>query len=157
MLQRKQSLFLLLAAICGALTFAFPVDTFMRGDQIFIFRTTGFFTGEGVPITDATAKVPFAILLGVLSALLVGIIFMFNNRVRQLRLTRMANLLVMAILVFLFITDNSLRAYLEQGGKVDNTFGLAAILPLLMVVFTLLAERGIRKDEALVKGMDRLR
>ena len=44
-----------------------------------------------------------------------------------------------------------------EGGKVDNTFGLAAILPLLMVVFTLLAERGIRKDEALVKGMDRLR
>lgn len=157
MLQRKQSLFLLLAAICGALTFVFPVDTFMRGDQTFIFRTYGFFTGEGVPITDATAKVPFAILLGLVSALLLGIIFMYGNRVRQLRLTRMVNLLVMAILVFLFITDNSLRAYLEQGGKVDNSFGIAAILPLLMVVFTLLAERGIRKDEALVKGMDRLR
>ena len=157
MLQRKQSLFLLLAALCGALTFVFPVDTFMRGEQTFIFRTTGFFTGDGTPITDATAKVPFAILLGVLSALLVGIIFMYNNRVRQLRLTRMANLLVMAILVFLFITDNSLRAYLEQGGTVDNSFGIAAVLPLLMVVFTLLAERGIRKDEALVKGMDRLR
>lgn len=157
MLQRKQSLLLLLAAICGALTFLFPVDTFMRGDQTFIFRTTGLFNSEGTPITDATAKVPFAILLGVLSALLVGIIFMYNNRMRQLRITRMVNLLVMAILVFLFITDNSIRAYLEQGGVVENSFGLGAILPLLMVVFTLLAERGIRKDEALVKGMDRLR
>ncbi|MBZ0207220.1 MAG: DUF4293 domain-containing protein [Flavobacteriales bacterium] len=157
MLQRKQTLFLLLAALCGVLTFFFPVDTFVRGDQTFFFRTTGFFTADGTPVTDATAKVPFAALIGVLSALLLGVIFLYKNRVRQLRITRMVNLLVMAILVFLFITDNSMRAYLEQGGKVENSFGFSAILPLLMVVFTLLAERGIRKDEALVKGMDRLR
>lgn len=157
MLQRKQTLFLLLAAICGALTFVFPVDSFVRGDQGFVFRTTGFFTREGTPVVDAAAKVPFAVLLGFLSALLLAIAFMYKNRARQLRLARIVNLLLLAVVVFLFITDNSIRAYLEQGGKVSNSFGLSAILPLVMIVFTFLAERGIRKDEELVKSMDRLR
>ena len=157
MLQRKQSLFLLLAAICGLLTFFFPVDTFTRGDQGFVFRTSGFFMADGAAVVDAPVRVPFHLLLGLLSALLVAIIFLYRNRQRQLRLTRVANLLTVAVMVFLLITDNSIRAYLEQGGKLATNFGPAAILPSLMIIFTLMAERGIRKDEALVRSMDRLR
>lgn len=157
MLQRKQTLFLLLAAVCGGLTFLFPVDTFIRGDQSFVFRTTGFFTGDGANVVDAALKVPFAAVLGLLSALLIGLVFLYRNRPRQMRLARMLNLLLIAVQVFLFITDNSVRAYLEQGGRVENHFGLAALLPLVMVLLVLLAIRGIRKDEALVRSMDRLR
>ncbi len=157
MLQRKQTLFLALAVLAGLLTFLFPVDTFTRGEQTFVFRTTGFFTGDGIPVTDAAAKVPFAVLVGVLCAFLVVVAFMYGNRPRQLRLAGAANLLLVAVQVFLFITDNSMRAYLEQGGRVHNSYGLSAFLPLVMVVFVLLAMRGIRKDEELVKSMDRLR
>jgi hypothetical protein len=49
------------------------------------------------------------------------------------------------------------KAYLEQGGRVEEHFGVSAILPLVMVVLAFLAERGIRKDEALVRSADRLR
>jgi len=157
MLQRKQTLFLLLAVLCGALTFVFPVDTFTRGDHSYIFRTTGLFTGEGVPVQDVATKVPFAVLLGVLSGILLAVVFMYRNRIRQMRLLRMMNLLMLAIVVFLFITDNSIRVHLAQGGRVANQFGLSAILPLGMIIFTFLADRSIRKDEELVKSMDRLR
>lgn len=157
MLQRKQSLFLLLSAVCGGLTFLFPVDTFVRGGKSFFFRTTGFFMEDGAPIVDVAAKIPFAMVLGFLSLALVGVIFLYRDRGRQLRILRAVNLLVMAMAVFLFIADNSMRVYLRQGGPVEGSFGLSAALPLLMVVFNLLAERGIRKDEALVRSMDRLR
>lgn len=157
MWQRKQSLFLLLAAICGALTFVFPVDTFTQGDHTFLFRTTGFFMGNGIEVVDVASKVPFGVLLGFLSVLFTVIIFLYRNRTRQLRLTRAGSLVTLAILVFLFITDNSMRAYLEQGGEVSNSYGASAFLPIAMIVFTYLAERSIRKDEALVKSMDRLR
>lgn len=60
MIQRRQTVFLLLAALCGALTFLFPVDSFLRGDQGFVFRTTGFFMADGTPVVDAAVKVPFA-------------------------------------------------------------------------------------------------
>ncbi|MBP8822181.1 MAG: DUF4293 domain-containing protein [Flavobacteriales bacterium] len=157
MLQRKQTLFLLLAALCGGLTFLFPVDTFTRGGQTFVFRTTGLFMGDGTEVVDASLKVPFAPVIGLLSAFLLAIIFLYGNRTRQLRLARILNLLVIAVEVFLFITDNSVRAFLELGGEVENRFGPSAVLPLVMVVFVLLAIRGIRKDEQLVKSMDRLR
>lgn len=157
MIQRQQSIFLILAAICGALTFLFPVDSFTRGDQAFDFRTTGFFMADGTPVVDGVLKVPFAPVIGLIVVLLVAIVFFYKNRQRQLLLARTANLLTMAVVVFLFITDNSIRAYLAQGGRLENTFGISAGLPLLMIVFILLAERGIRKDQALVKSMDRLR
>lgn len=157
MIQRKQTVFLLLAALCGALTFLFPVDTFVRGDQAFEFQTTGFFMADGTPVVDGALKVPFAPVIGLITVLLVAIVFFYKNRQRQLLLTRTANLLTMAVVVFLFITDNSIRAYLAQGGRVESTFGASAGLPLLMIVLILLAESGIRKDQALVKSMDRLR
>ncbi len=157
MIQRKQTVFLLLAALCGALTFLFPVDSFMRGDQAFEFRTTGFFMADGTQVVDADVKIPFAPVIALVSVLLVVVVFLYKNRQRQLLLTRTANLMTMAVVVFLFITDNSVRSYLAQGERVENTFGISAGLPLLMIVFILLAERGIRKDEALVKSMDRLR
>lgn len=157
MLQRKQTLFLAIAAICGVLTFLFPVDTFLRGDQTFVFRTYGIHTGEGVAVADATTRVPFAPVIGVISVLLVVIIFLYRNRPRQLRLTRMAAALVVAVQVFLFITDNSVRVYLEQGERVEHSYGLAFFLPLVMVALLFLAANGIKKDEDLIKSMDRLR
>lgn len=157
MLQRKQTLFLLLAAICGALTFFFPVETFVRGDQTYIFHTTGLFMADGTPVVDAALKVPFFIVIGFLTAMLVVAIFLYKNRPRQVAVVRTVNLLLMAVVVFLFITGNSIRAYLEQGGHVEEHFEASAILPLVMVVLVFLAERGIRKDEALVRSTERLR
>lgn len=157
MIQRQQTIFLFLAAVCGVLTFFFPVETFTQGGREFLFRTTGLFQADGAPVVDASPKVPFAVLLGFLSAVFIVAIFFFRNRKRQLVFVRTANLLVIGTAVFMFITSNSIRAYLEQGGKVLSGYGASALLPLGMIVFAFLAERGIRKDEALVKSMDRLR
>lgn len=157
MLQRKQTVFLLLAVICGVLTFFFPVDTFQRGDQMFIFRTTGLFMADGTEVVDASPKVPFAAVIGVLSLALLVSIFLFKMRPRQVLFVRSSYLLLLAVVAFLFITDSSISAYLGQGGPVTNSYGASAMLPLLMMVFAFLAERGIRQDEALVKSMDRLR
>ena len=157
MLQRKQTLFLLLAALCGMLTFLFPVDTFSRGAQVTVFRTYGIFNAQGVPMADGTMKVPLAVLLGALSAMLVVIALLYCNRPRQLRLARMAALLLVAVQAALFITDNSLRAYLGREGRVEHSYGVSFFLPMVMVLLVMLAASGIRKDEELVKGMDRLR
>ncbi len=157
MLQRKQTLFLMLAAICGVLTFFFPVATFTRGAQIWSFHTTGLFMADGTPVVDAALKVPFFIVLGFLTMVLVVAIFLYKNRQRQITIVRTVSLLLIAVSVFLFISGNSVRAYLDQGGLVEEHFGASAVLPLAMVLLIFLAERGIRKDEALVRSADRLR
>lgn len=157
MLQRKQTVLLLLAVLCGVLTFFFPVDTFQRGDQAYVFRTTGLFLPDGTPVPDASTKVPFAAVLGVLSAALLVAVFLYRNRPRQILFVRSSYILLLAVVAFLFITDTSITAYLEKGGNVTNHYGASALLPVAMLVLAFLAERGIRKDEALVRSMDRLR
>ncbi len=157
MLQRKQTLFLLLAAVCGLLTFAFPVDTFTRGDQTFIFRTYGILTADGVPLTDATMKFPLAILFGLFTALTVAAVFLYKNRPRQLRIVRMTAVFLVAMQALVIITDNSIRAYLQQSGLVGRSHGASFFLPVAMIVLLMLAAHRIKKDEELVRSMDRLR
>lgn len=157
MLQRKQSLFLLLAAICGALTFFFPVATFTRGDKSWSFRTTGLFMADGTPVLGADLKVPFFIVIGFLAVMLMVAIFLYKNRQRQITVVRTVNLLLVAVSVYLYITGTSVKAYLDQGGLVEEHFGFSEVLPLVMIVLVSMAVRGIREDEALVRSADRLR
>ncbi|MFT3885958.1 MAG: DUF4293 domain-containing protein [Flavobacteriales bacterium] len=157
MLQRKQTVFLLLAVLCGALTFAFPVASYTRGEQVFEFRTTGLTLADGTAVPDASPKVPFAIVIGLCMVVLAVAIFFFKKRPRQMRLVRSAYLVVLAVVAFVFITDHSIATYLGQGGTVATHYGASAFLPIAMLVFAFLAERSIRKDEELIKSMDRLR
>ncbi|MGV9011549.1 MAG: DUF4293 domain-containing protein [Flavobacteriales bacterium] len=157
MIQRKQTIFLLLATLCGALTFFFPIETFTQDVRSFIFSTSGLFQADGQPIVDASPKLPFSFLFAFFSLVMLVAIMLFKDRKRQLLVVRTANLLLIGTTVFLFITSNSVRAYLEQGGRVNSQFGPSALLPLAMIVFAFLAERAILKDEALVRSADRLR
>ncbi|HEX2617342.1 MAG TPA: DUF4293 domain-containing protein [Flavobacteriales bacterium] len=157
MLQRKQTVFLLLAVLCGALTFAFPVASYVRGEQVFLFRTTGLTLADGSAVPDGVPRVPFAVVIGLCMAVFTAAIFFFKKRQRQMRLVRSAYLVTLTVVAFLFIVNNSIVAYLKQGGDVTTRFGASAFLPTGMLVFAFLAERYIRKDEALIKSMDRLR
>jgi uncharacterized membrane protein (UPF0182 family) len=157
MLQRKQSLFLLLAALLLGATWLFPIATYQRGDAGFQLRSTGLFTTEGVPVTDVELKVPFHLVLTVLAVGMVVAIFLYGNRPRQMRIVRGTYLLMLAVIAFMFIVDRSVTSYLAQGGAVETRYGLTFVLPVVALVLAFLAERAIRADENLVRSMDRLR
>ncbi|MBK8341425.1 MAG: DUF4293 family protein [Flavobacteriales bacterium] len=70
---------------------------------------------------------------------------------------RYSYLFALGVLAFAVITDRSVQVYLGQQGKVSVAYGVAFAAPLVVLVLAFLAERGIRKDEALVKSLDRLR
>jgi uncharacterized membrane protein (UPF0182 family) len=157
MLQRKQSIFLALAALLAFATWVLPITTYQRGEEVFILRTTGLFTGAGIEVPDVDMKVPFAILFTVLGAALAVWIFFYRDRPRQARFVRGTYLAILLVIALLFITDNSVQAYLEQGGTVKSSYGLSFVAPLVMLVLAFMAERAIKADEALVRSADRLR
>jgi len=157
MLQRKQSLFLLLAALLCFATWLFPVASYDRGSEHFDFRTYGLYAADGTELLDIGVKVPFSILLSVLGVGLLVTIFLYKDRKRQQRFVRSTYLLLLGISVFLFITDNSMRSYLEQGGDTINHLGVSFFLPIVALVLAFLAERSIKADEDLVRSVDRLR
>ncbi|MBK8948685.1 MAG: DUF4293 family protein [Flavobacteriales bacterium] len=157
MIQRKQTLFLALAAVVAALANLFPFATYTVGDLHVVFRSTGLFMGDGTALEEASPKVPFAAVLGLLAVLALVAIIFYKDRGRQLRLVRFTYLLALGALAFGVITDRSIQVYMAGRGAVAVSYGAAFAAPLLVLVLAFLAERGVKADEALIKSMDRLR
>ena len=139
MIQRIQSLWLLLAAIFAAITFSVP------------FYTGGLTDEAGKAITEhLNAKFSFLLTaLTVLSgATAFAAIFLFENRKLQLKVTILG-------LVFTLLL---LGAYIMQLKNFSTgSFALSCIIHFGILAFYILAIRGIRSDEKLIKSLDRLR
>lgn len=158
MIQRVQSLYLLAAALLAALLFVLPLVEYDRVDHLrFTLTVLGLSTADGVPVTDVSLKLPLHVLTGILAGMLLACIFFFKDRPRQVRFVRFTYLVAVALLVAEWITHGSVRAYLEQESNLGYTLLPAFYLPFGCIVLGLLAERAIKKDEALVRSADRLR
>lgn len=160
MIQRKQTLFLLLAALLALCTWLFPIATYQSPGDVYELMTYGLYTADGVEVPDATPKMPFSIVLTILGLALFACIFMYSNRKRQIRFVRGTYLLVLAIIAFMFIADNSVQSYLRSSGPsglVDHQYGVSFIMPIIALILTFMADKAINSDEKLVRSMDRLR
>lgn len=138
MIQRIQSVWLLLASIFEAITFRFP---FYVGD----------WEKDTIPDTiglNAQLTTPLTILTVATGVLAFVTIFLFGNRKLQLRLTY-AGLLLTAVLLLLY--------FLEMGNFNGGDMALWCLFYFAVFLFYLLAARGIQKDQKLIKSLDRLR
>jgi hypothetical protein len=90
---------------------------------------------------------------GVLSALLaVGSIFWYRNRQNQFVINRL-NLISQLFLLGFFVY----RSLNVSGEVATSEKGIGMLIPIFSIVFLVLANRAIKKDEDLVKSADRLR
>jgi hypothetical protein len=114
----------------------------------------GNLTGEaGLSLTQVQTLWPLIILLILISALSIFTIFLFKNRKVQL-LMAMAVILaasgfIIALLYYAISYINSFRLTIIPGFKMA--------IPVLNLIFSILAYRGILKDDRLIKSYDRLR
>lgn len=136
MLQRIQSIYLLLAAlVAGGLSFVF--DLWTNGDGITVFAK------------DHIGVMVMFMLSAVLS--LVAI-FQFKNRKSQFMIGRL-NIILNFILLGFFVY----RSLNLSGETVVSEKGIGIFLPIVSIVLLALANKAIKKDEDLVKSVDRLR
>ncbi len=145
MIQRIQTIFLALASGTFAGQFLLPFASSEGKEQVF-FEDSIYNIQDHVGLLIIT-------ILGIVGAL--GAIFLFKNRPLQLRITYIS--IVMAILLpilAIWLFFNAGHQMVEGNGVED---GLGLYLPVLGVVFSGLAARFIKKDDKLVKSMDRLR
>lgn len=145
MIQRIQSIFLLLAAGSAFTLLKLPFATTPQAVKATVFADSAY------TISDHIAMMVFFLLAGLLA---LGSVFLYNNRPLQLKLTRfaiIANILGLVLAVLLFMRGSG------GIGEVQIDDGLGVYLPVVFVIFGILALRFIQKDEKLVKSMDRLR
>ncbi len=155
MIQRIQSAFLFLAALSSGATWFFPVRSWSLGESEARFFGSGMRTSDGTEILDIGLPIPYAVLHSAVALVLLAAVFLFRNRMRQARLVRGGWMVALLTGVLQFISCNSIDAYLGVGAQ--GRYGVSFFLPVAVIVFGMLAERAIRKDEELVRSADRLR
>ena len=138
MLQRIQSVWLLLAAVFDAITFRFP---FYSGDWIkdnFLF----------VIDLNAQTTIWFSILTVANGILAFVTIFLYGNRKKQLRLTYLGIFLTAVLLTLYF---------LELKNFIGGNIAILVVFYFAIFVCYIFAAQGILKDQKLIKSLDRLR
>lgn len=136
MIQRIQSIWLLLAAVFAFLTFKLP---FYQGAIL----------QAGVkPEVDAQSTIWLTIVAALTGALAFINIFFFNNRKLQLRICLFGVILSIVLIALCFM---------EMTKFTSGSLALSCVIYFAIVAFYILALGGIRKDEKLIKSMDRLR
>jgi hypothetical protein len=140
MIQRQQTLWLILSTIAAILSFMFP---FVTGMEL-VDKTTMQKPAEIVAGSN------FSILLLTIASTAISFItiFLFKNRKQQQWLC-LLGILISALLIFLYI--------LQVNKLIKPTLALFSILPFIMLASYFMAFRNIRKDEKLVKSLDKLR
>jgi dipeptide/tripeptide permease len=141
MLQRMQSIWLLLAAVFAFLTIKLS------------FYSGNIGTPEQPPSFQYLTA-GFNIWILILTIALVCIatidIFLYKNRKLQ---GRLAILGILLSLLNIFLYYKQTQKFIQDQG----TYNLTAILALLIPVFFFLSWRGIYRDQKLIKSLDRLR
>jgi hypothetical protein len=143
MIQRIQTIYLFLASVVsGGLIFVFNLWNTLK-EQIFVLDlfSEELLTLKVIPLMFITSSI-----------LSLVTIFLFKDRKLQFvigRIIILINLFLLGLLIYLSLTLPGETSVSEKG--------IGMFLPILVVLLIVLANKAIKKDEDLVKSVDRLR
>ncbi len=155
MLQRIQTIYLLIATISLALLLVLP-----------IYSLNGVVGGEEIAVPFYLYGFPTNIAVVILTLLPIAALMMYKKRPKQLMLTRVAFVFTLLYVLTLisvtlfgksFLLENLVDLYGSTIQETNLSYEFGYYLPFISLPFLLLAIRGIRADEKLVKSLDRIR
>lgn len=156
MIQRIQSIYLFIVSIMMLLMFFFPIAGYYGDFQTLKFTLLS--VENMVPDSSLVFSpyTSYPLLLFVLGIMImsIAIITLYKHRLRQMKLIKVVVLLNVILIIGVFIVYSR---WLQSVSEGVEAFETAAFFPLVSLVFLILAYRGVRKDENLVKSADRLR
>ncbi|MCM4173408.1 DUF4293 domain-containing protein [Arenibacter sp. TNZ] len=136
MIQRIQTLYLIVVILLGAVVpFFMNLWSDAAGKEIF-----------------AENEVFVSIAFYIVAVLGLVAIVLFKNRQNQFVVNRLNMILNLFLLGFFVYRSLNL-----SGETIVSEKGIGMLIPVFSIVFLVLANRAIKKDEDLVKSVDRLR
>jgi len=157
MIQRPQTLFFLaIVAICVMLIFSdttfFEAQNTDSSQSVEVeYDETKLTATEGTSSEVNTYMLGFIAAIG---ALAVAGLLLFKNRKLQTLISSVNYLLILGLIIIMYMYSMHID-YFEGTGKQSFTF--AALLPMALLFFNFLAIKGVKRDEKLIRSMDRLR
>lgn len=166
MIQRIQTVYLALVLILSFVGTISTIGEWTVADASVAHFSNFTFGASGDYQALDTTSGPWC--LGVLLIMVMFLslmsIMLFRKRMRQLRLTIISTILLVGYVatyaVFAYYYHLNLEQLIPEATvQLPPTFHakFVAVFPLLSIIFNCLAIQGIRKDEAIVRSLDRIR
>lgn len=157
MIQRIQTVWLLVAAITLLGLFVFPYVSFIDlvglGKQIYV---TGIYSSNNNESVRESSSVILAIYAGIVVIVPLFTIFLYKNRKRQVLLIIVEIVLIVLLGIWMWSTAHTTLDVINQRIQAGNV-GVGFFLLPVAIIFLGMAASSIRKDEKLIKSADRLR
>lgn len=156
MIQRIQTLFLLIATLAAGSLFFLPLASYYGNEHVImldLMKLKNMVPLDVVPALDKVSILPLMIVNILVIAVSLVAIFMYKKRPFQYRVVAVAMLLNILLVAGIFY-------YADKIGKIINVspaYGAGVYLVIIPLIFFVLAQRYIRRDEKLVRSADRLR
>jgi uncharacterized membrane protein len=155
MLQRIQSVYLLLAGLLIFALFLFPVahNVYINSVPSTISVTGVYQDVNGVQVHTQSfvALIAGTAIVGVLPFILI---FLYKNRKQQIMY---CYLYIVAIIGYSFWMVQTVKSAVGSLELNTKNFGIGALLSSISIVLVIMAVKGIQRDEKLIKSADRLR
>lgn len=157
MIQRIQSVYFFLAILFNLGMAFLPVFSINEPDlnlRVYAF-TQSFTDNSGTTVTKpAPLLISLPILLAIVATVLV--IFMYKDRKKQIRLCYSLYLLQF-IIVLLAVVGIITTHHIPLSELITKAHPLSLIFPVVSMWWVFMAQRSIKKDEELVRSVDRIR
>jgi amino acid transporter len=137
MIQRIQTIYLLVAALFATSIFAGNVASY---GTVALAASSSFITIALILITISVA---------------IAAIALFKNRKTQLLLCNIGSVTSVVLTLYLAYSNNALMEQAQVTSFDFSNFRL--FTPILIMLFFVLAQRAVKKDDDLIKSADRLR
>jgi len=151
MIQRIQSLYLLLTAICYAVIMFLPLALINGKVSYSVWSLTD---ANGIILTQTYYLGLIAIIIVFLSIIAI---FLYRKRMVQNKFCAALFVFIFIFMALFFFIYPEFVIKKEWGNDVLIKYSFYSIIAVLPIVFIWLANRGIIKDERLIRSADRLR
>ncbi|MCX8143560.1 MAG: DUF4293 domain-containing protein [Bacteroidia bacterium] len=143
MIQRIQSIYLLLILILSSLLFFFPFQT----------NIIGFSEIKDIQLSLLDTSNTYLFIASVINLIVIintaTTILMYKRRPLQILLCHIISVNIIVLTVFMYIGSSQIEGL--------PTYKLPYIIPILNIILAQLARYYIKKDEELVKSANRIR
>jgi hypothetical protein len=161
MIQRIQTIYLVVSFLAACLIFFFPIASYTLGSSVDDYMGTVIFYVYTIVKQPETLEIsygtlfflPMIIITLAVLFLTVFSIVQYKKRLKQLKLVNFAILLSIVLIVMLFFYTDKI----SKDISITTAYKVGSVFPLISLVFLILATRGIKYDERMVRSMDRLR
>lgn len=147
MIQRIQTIFMLVSALLIAVLMKLTFAEISVNNELYTFVAKGIFNGDELIFNG----IAIFVFIPVIALLHFVAIFLYKKRILQIRILVFSIVLLLGLFgLFFYFTYAGF-----DGAKV--AFKIPVVFPIVAAILDFLAIRAIGKDEALIRSLNRIR